>query len=431
MKKRALLLAVTGCLAIPMAGMAAEAEPADTGTWFDGLEVGTCFDDVFDATGDFDYSLPAPMTACDGLHDNEVVARVSLGDGDFPDKDLVPIVDGLCFDQYVAFLGRPIESTLMYPFSVAPDAEDWAAGAHDALCMVYAGEPVVGTAASGSLRAPGETLAVYREVEQHPDVWLVDGGSGTAVRNVTDNDFSKLVTAPAWTSDGRSIAYSVESEPGAGQWDVYLVSLQTGDSSPLLDSPADEDNAAFAPDGSTVAYISNQAADDFDIYTQDLGSGATVRLTEWDDRKSSPQWSPDGSRLAFRRRIDDVSDIWTMNADGSDAQRLTDNGGNNYDPRWSPDGSRIAFTTNQAGNFDIAMMNADGTDQHLVTTHPADDEYPTWSRDGEILAFHSTRQGGVSLWLMRTDGSEQSELTGMAPVGFAKFAPVPLDDGVE
>jgi TolB protein len=80
-----------------------------------------------------------------------------------------------------------------------------------------------------------------------------------------------------------------------------------------------------------------------------------------------------------------------------------------------------------AGNFDIGVMNADGSEPQLLTTHPADDEFPTWSSDGQILAFHSNRQGGLSLWLMRADGTEQSELTGLAPVGFAMFAPVPAE----
>jgi len=113
-----------------------------------------------------------------------------------------------------------------------------------------------------------------------------------------------------------------------------------------------------------------------------------------------------------------------MDPDGSNLERLTDNGGDDYDPRWSPDGTRIAFTTSLAGNFDVGVMNADGSDPRLLTTHPADDEFPTWSSDGQILAFHSNRQGGLSLWLMRAEGTEQSELTGLAPVGFAMFAPV-------
>lgn len=199
--RRSTVAALASLLALPVPGLVTGVEQGPTGTWLDGLEVGTCFDDAFDANGDFDYSKAAAIVPCDGPHGNEVVARVPLGDGDFPTEDLVPVVDELCLSEYERFLGRPIESTLMFPFSVAPDAADWAAGAHDALCMVYTSEYVPGTAASGSLRAPGETVAAYREVDQKPDIWLIDAGTGDALRNLTDNDLVKLViTRPTMSS---------------------------------------------------------------------------------------------------------------------------------------------------------------------------------------------------------------------------------------
>ncbi|MFV2064843.1 MAG: DPP IV N-terminal domain-containing protein [Chloroflexota bacterium] len=426
--RRVVVAALAASLLIPLPAVAASPASDVTGTWFDGLVTGVCFDDAFDAAGEFDTSGSALIVPCEGPHDNEVVSRLALSDADFSSAAHIAFVDDACLAEQEAFLGRPIGSTLMFPFNVAPSEDDWAAGVHDALCVIYASEPVVGTAASGSLRAPGELIAAYREVERKPDIWLIDAGTGEALRNLTDNDLAELITAPSWTPDGASIAYAAQVDPDQpGDSDIFLLSLVDGAVEPLVEGPGGQDGAVFSPDGSTIAYISDAGADDFEIYTRDLESGEVTRLTTYADRDSSPQWSPDGSRIAFRRRTEGVSDIWLMDADGSNLERLTDNGGNNYDPRWSPDGSRIAFTTNQAGNFDIGVMNADGSQQALLTTHPADDEFPTWSSDGSVLAFHSTRQGGVSLWLMRSDGSEQSELTGLAPVGFAKFAPAPTE----
>ena len=408
-------------LSVPLQSAAAQA-PA-TGTWFDGLEAGICFDDAFTDDGDWDFGVPALLVSCDGPHGNEVVARLSLGNGEHRGEAMIQAIDDRCATEYEDFLGRAIERTLLLPFNVGPSDVDWAAGAHDAVCVVYTGEPLIGTAASGSLRAPGETIAAYREVDQEPDIWLIDAGTGEALQNVTDNGLNEVITSPAWTPDGASIAFALEASGSGEQTDIFLVSVEDGTTVPLVETAADEDGAVFSPDGSTIAYISDADATEFEIYKQDLATGETTRLTTYADRDSSPQWSPDGTKLAFRRRADDVSDIWTMDIDGGDLQRLTDNGGNNYDPRWSPDGSRIAFTTNQAGNFDIGVMNSDGTEQALLTSHPADDEFPTWSSDGTVLAFHSTRHSGVSLWLMRSDGSDQSELTGLAPVGFSMFAP--------
>lgn len=415
------ILAVALCTALPATAIGAA--PEGTGTWFDGLRAGICFDDAFLPDGGFDYTIPPAVVPCDGPHDNEVVGWVPLGDVEIPSEELVPIVDELCAAEHEVLLGRPIETTLMFPFNVAPDPDDWAAGVNQGLCIVYAGEPVLGSAASGALRAPGESLAVYHEVEGNPDVWLVDAGTGETVRNITDNDLAELITAPFWTPGGEAVAFSAKIKPSDADTDIYLAQVDGSGTELLVDSPALDEGTAFSPDGSAIVYYSDADAVEYDIYVRDLASGDTTQLTTHLDRDSSHQWSPDGRHSAFRRRTDGVSDIWVMAADGSDQRRLTDNGGNNYDPRWSPDGSHIAFTTNVAGNCDIGVMGADGSDARLLTTHPADDEYPTWSSDGAVLAFHTTRHGGVSLWLMRVDGSEQSELNGLAPVGFPMFAP--------
>ena len=407
--------------------VAAAADGPATGTWFDGMEPGVCFDDAWTAEGDFDYSQPAAVVPCEGPHANEVVARIPLGDGDYPAEGLIERVDSECLIEHDRFAGKPIGTSLLSPFNVAPTPEDWEAGVRDALCMVYSDLPMVGTAASGSLRAPGERLAAYREVDGVPDFWLVDAGTGELVKNITDNDLVELLTSPSWTPDGAFIAFSVQAGANDEQSDVYLASVADGSPVRALVGPSAEDALVFSPDGSTVAYIDDVAGTDYDIYIQDLVGGEPTRLTDHADRDSSPQFSPDGSRIVFRRRTDGVSDIWIMNADGSDQQRLTDNGGDNYDPRWSPDGSRIAFTVNLGSNYDIGLMNADGSGQTLLTTHPANDEFPTWSSDGSVIAFHSDRYGGLTLWLMRADGSEPSELTGQGPVGYAMFGP-PAED---
>ena len=65
------------------------------------------------------------------------------------------------------------------------------------------------------------------------------------------------------------------------------------------------------------------------------------------------------------------------------------------DPEWSPDGSRIAFasTRGAAGNFDIFVMNADGGALTRLTDHPAPDQDPAWAPDGRSVYFTSERDG--------------------------------------
>jgi TolB protein len=91
-----------------------------------------------------------------------------------------------------------------------------------------------------------------------------------------------------------------------------------------------------------------------------------------------PDWSPDGSKIAFVSGDDFSTQIYVINADGTGLVQLTDSQGYNEDPAWSPDGTMIAFWSSRTGNHEIFIMNADGTDPVNITNHPAADENPSW-----------------------------------------------------
>ncbi len=84
-----------------------------------------------------------------------------------------------------------------------------------------------------------------------------------------------------------------------------------------------------------------------------------------------PAWSPDGTKMAFTRRVDISAsyndEIFKMNADGSGVTRLTDNEKWDAQPAWSADETKIVFMRLHAGsppgesNWDLWVMNADGS----------------------------------------------------------------------
>jgi Tol biopolymer transport system component len=68
-----------------------------------------------------------------------------------------------------------------------------------------------------------------------------------------------------------------------------------------------------------------------------------------------------------------------MNADGSGQTNLTNNSAWDASPNWSPDGTRIAFESDRDDNWEIYVMNADGSDQTNLTNNSAYDTSPAWS----------------------------------------------------
>lgn len=423
---RRLVVAAATVSAITVTPALATGSPspsAATGTWFDGLEAGVCFDSAPD--GSIDFSVPPQIVPCDGPHTSQVAGLASLGDGSFPTQDIQPQAGPLCAPLYAAFLGRPVEASGLTPTQVWPDATDWTHGAHDIVCAVFSDGPIVGTAASGQLGATGETLAIYRQVGDTSELWLADAGTGALLRRIAGDAHRLLLGAPDWTPDGAALAATVAVADG--DVDGWLFPIDGSAPTPLVTGPGKQDGVSISPDGRTLAYISDAGLPEYDIFTRGVAGGESTRLTEHEGRDASPQWSPDGARILFRRATDGVSDIWVMNADGTEQARLTDNGAGNFDPRWSPDGGQVLFTSNLGGDYDIWIMDAAGSDQRLLTDHPADDEYPTWSEDGSYIVFQSSRYGGPTIWLMLADGSAASLLVSEQPAGYPMFAPRSLE----
>ena len=110
-----------------------------------------------------------------------------------------------------------------------------------------------------------------------------------------------------------------------------------------------------------------------------------------------------------------------MPPDGSPEIRLTETPtiqeGN---PNWSPDGTRLAFDAcssatwpcpGTAPNYEIFTVNLDGTRLRRLTNVPGIDFNPAWSPDGTQIVFRSDRTGFTHIWKMRADGSRQIQLT--------------------
>jgi Tol biopolymer transport system component len=91
--------------------------------------------------------------------------------------------------------------------------------------------------------------------------------------------------------------------------------------------------------------------------------------------------------------------------------QLTSLGVQSGTPNWSPDGERIAFDSNVEGQWEIYVVNANAGKPQRLTTNPAKDDSPSWSRDGKWIYFCSDRTGEDQVWKMPASGGEAIPLT--------------------
>jgi dipeptidyl aminopeptidase/acylaminoacyl peptidase len=173
--------------------------------------------------------------------------------------------------------------------------------------------------------------------------------------------------------------------------------------------------AQIAPNGSAVAFVvstldgpKNRYATN--LWLVDLAGGAPHALTQ-DGFSTSPAWSPDGTRLAFVRKVTDKPQIFSYELNSGRARQLTSQAEGAADPHWSHDGTRIAFaamTVDAAPPARIDFKTAGfepGREQLTSDIRIIDKERYEANGLGYTYDKHQ------HLWTMRADGSQPTALT--------------------
>ena len=148
-------------------------------------------------------------------------------------------------------------------------------------------------------------------------------------------------------------------------------------------------------------------------------SGSSEKFISSTAIESGPQFSPDGTKIAFESTRSGAYEIWMCRNDGTDLIQLTHFNSVTGTPRWSPDGQQIVFDSRAPGNPDIFVMDSRGGSLRRLTSEPSSDVVPSWSRDGRWIYFASDRTGGWEVWKMPSAGGPAVQVTRHG--GFAAF----------
>jgi Periplasmic component of the Tol biopolymer transport system len=153
----------------------------------------------------------------------------------------------------------------------------------------------------------------------------------------------------------------------------------------------DDEDPAFSPDGTKIAFTSDRDGE-WDIYILDLQTAILQRVTQSKAYDGSPAWSPDGKYLIYQTLNGKNIDLMIQSTADSTATpiQLTADAGDNFDPAWSPDGRSIAFITNRNGKNELWLADLQATSERfkvLLATDEAQYRYPRWSPDGATLAW--------------------------------------------
>jgi TolB protein len=355
-------------------------------------------------------------------------------------------------------LWRSIENREPAPLPPGGAGGRRAAAAIVALVVAVGAIALVAQAFMGmEAREPGATASV--QPKANGVIWFRVGGGdgpsfvyevrpdGSGQRLVFDSQPLRL-SHIAWSPDGTRIAFV---DPAVGRRGIY-VSNPDGSDSRRLTNGVNDGWPSWSPDGMRIAFSSTrydlsietcQPGADFrcptDLYAVDAGGGNITRLTTDPVADYQPEWSPDGSRIAFVRAFNwTATAIYAMDADGTDVRPVSSHqGGSDFSPSWSPDGTQVVFAAIRNENTGIWVVNANATDEHVILGPVPYVDFPVWAPAGTFIAFvGNPTMGDASpkdaLYVMRPDGSgierlSSARLDSYGVAGDIAWQPIPVE----
>jgi len=213
---------------------------------------------------------------------------------------------------------------------------------------------------------------------------------------------------PRWAPGGRTIAFDRES--------VHVVGASGGErrlTRPLRG--AHDSEPAWSPDGKHLVFVRAVPPAGAGNYVTSLrvvrATGGLSHLVLSAHRNVvSPDWSPDGTRVAFN----DVSErMWVANVDGSHRRRLGPPTLEGREPRWSPDGTRLAFVDVDRGTIRLLTLST-GRARNLLSYGSFSAH--AWSPNGQWLALMRSEPvecdgpyecEDLELWIVSATGAQR------------------------
>ncbi|MGE3844796.1 MAG: protein kinase, partial [Vicinamibacterales bacterium] len=275
------------------------------------------------------------------------------------------------------------------------------------------------------LQIQGSPVAVVENVAQSPvfsmshysisdngTLAYVSGGARDVQRQlvwVDRNGAEQVLPAPArayelvaLSPDGRRIAMGLDRQIWSYDISRETLSRLTLEGSLNL-------GPTWTPDGSRIAFFSNKASGEYNIWWQPADGGGLKQLTNREYASNPYSFSPDGRLLAFvERNPKTLGDIWILHTDTGKSEPIAATPFNEDIPRISPNGRWLAYTSTDSGRVEVYVQAFPGLGAKWQVSTEGGTE-PRWNRNGKELFFRNGEK------LMAVDVDTSREFTAGKP----------------
>ncbi|MEE9269754.1 MAG: hypothetical protein V3V49_05775, partial [Candidatus Krumholzibacteria bacterium] len=206
------------------------------------------------------------------------------------------------------------------------------------------------------------------------------------------------VRVPAWSPDGRLIAFRNVDEAGVGG--IYTVTATGGALRLITEVDGRDDAIAWSSDGRSIAFAASQMGN-LDIYSVDLSNRQITEIVSDAGNDFSPAWSRAAEELVFCSDRTGAPEIWIKDLKTGRQFRVTKDGGNTH-PAPAPRGKRIAWLDRERH---LVILDRN-TRKRIRVESPKDIwSAPAWSADGRFIAVAARHWGALDVYIIKADGS--------------------------
>jgi dipeptidyl aminopeptidase/acylaminoacyl peptidase len=262
------------------------------------------------------------------------------------------------------------------------------------------------------LSPDGKSVAYVHSVidqkknKRESSIWVIAADGSAAARRITAEGSS--ANSPRWSPDGKTLAFLSSRGEGEGaKTQIQLLPMNGGEAIALTKLKNGVQAYQWSPDSTRIALVS-----------------ATGPL---DDVKPADRKSDVRHYSHIRYKFNDTGwfdekrrHIWVVSVPKGEPKQLTEGQDwDDTDPQWSPDGTRIAFVSDRSGkayddsnNTDVWTISASGGALKKISDHAFDDESPRWSPDGKQILFNgqTARHQFAKPYITASSGGAESEL---------------------